>query len=265
MQRDQYSIQFNSKQFLQTFRSTIDSEWNTRFRLKQRHNFFQKYSAKWDSSSAKLLEFGGGPTLLDLISAAPHVAEIVHTTYTPGEREEIEKWMNRSEGAHDWTQALKHVVCELESNKRDDAWREREELIRSRLKITFGDITQEHPVSSNGEKELFSVVSTTFCLESACKTYTEYKRAVKKMARLLKLGGYLVMLVVEEQTFYTVGEQKWPILTLSLAQVKEALDEAGFSLLVAERAQAPLQFVQSPTHSNEKAVLFIAAYKTKST
>ena len=257
---EQYSTDFSTKQFLKEFRSTLDSDWHTRFRLEKRHIFFQKYGTKWDSSSAKMLEFGGGPTLMDHISAAPHVAEIVHTTYAPGEKEEIEKWKMKDADAHDWTFALKHVVNELESKAGDAAWKERERLIRSKLtNITHGDITRQLPIS----EELFSVITTTFCLESACKTYAEYKTAVKKLAKFLKLGGYLVMTVVEEQTFYIAGKKELSVLTLSKDQVEEALKEAGFALLMVERDPAQLEFVQSPTHSNEKAVLFFAAYKIK--
>lgn len=90
IQQIQYSTHFNTKQFLQTWHSTLENNRIAIFRLKQRHKFFQSYSSKWNGTNARMLEFGGGPTILDHISAAPHVAAIVHTVYTGGERNEIQ-------------------------------------------------------------------------------------------------------------------------------------------------------------------------------
>lgn len=264
VQATEYSTEFDSKSFLQTFHSSVEGssvQGLARFRLRQRHNFFLQYSCKWDRNTAKMLEFGGGPVISDLISAAPHVQEIVHAAHTEDERKEIQLWKNEMVGAHDWKHAFKHVVSELESKAGDDAWQERESLLRSRLKVTSCNITHDHPIGPTEEGMLFSIICTSLCLEVTCKTYAEYKMAIKKLAKLLKLGGYLVMLVVEGETFYVVGRRKWSVLTLTLAQVKEALEEAGFVLLMVERDPATMQHIQNPTVSDFKACLFLAAYK----
>ena len=62
----------------------------------------------------RLLDFGGGPVILNYISAAPHVAEIVHAAYKDDERKEIELWKNDAEGAYGWNPHIMHVVSELE-------------------------------------------------------------------------------------------------------------------------------------------------------
>ena len=71
------------------------------FRLRLFNEFFKKYSPKWDRKNARLLDFSGGPVILDYVSAAPHVSEIVHSAYKEDERKEIELWKNKNKDAHD--------------------------------------------------------------------------------------------------------------------------------------------------------------------
>ena len=113
----------------------------------------------------------------------------------------------------------------------------------------------------SSKNHLKLIISTSLCLEAACTTFAEYKEAVKKLVRLLKPGGFLLMFVVERQTFYMVGEKKWFCLYLTLEQVKEALAEAGTAILVAERDPAPMDQIQTPIVSDYKALTFVAAQK----
>ena len=109
----------------------------------------------------------------------------------------------------------------------------------------------------------FSNVYASLCLEAACNSLAEYKLAIKKLGKLLKPGGYMVLFMAERETFYMVGEHKWFCLSLTLAQVKEALEEAGFELLMAERDSAHMQQIEHPIVSDFKACLFVVAYKVE--
>jgi hypothetical protein len=263
---NEYSTNFHCKHYLQRFYSFTEGSslgWMIRFRLKNLHNFFEKYNCKWDKNSAKMLEFGGGPVVMGHISAAPYVSEIVHAAYTADERREIELWKNETDGAHDWKPTFQYVVGKLESKDGDEAWQEREALVRSQFKLVSCDITQEHPIGPTEEPMPFSIICTCLVLEASCKTYTEYKASIKKLGNLLKLGGYLVMLVVENETYYKVGDHKFPVLTLTLREVKEALEEAGLVLLMTEREPVPMQYIQNPVFFDGKAFLFLAAFKEK--
>ena len=62
---------------------------------------------------------------------------------------------------------------------------------------------------------------------------------------------------------YTIGQHKWSALPVTMEQVKEALVEAGFVVLVAEREPASVEAIQNPTIYDSKALLFLAAYKVK--
>ena len=100
-------------------------------------------------------------------------------------------------------------------------------------------------------------------MEAACKTFAEYKDGVRKLVGLLKPGGFLLMFVEERETFYMVGKKRWDVLYLTLEQVKEALVEAGTTILVTARDPAPMEQIQNPTVTDCKAVLFVAAQKVE--
>ena len=226
----------------------------------QTYSFYAKYSCKWNLKTARLLEFGGGPVITSLISAVPYIDQITFAAYAENERKEIKLWKNREEGAHDWSSHFKHVVNEVEHIAGDDAWREREKLLRKRItSIIPCDIFSDSPLLV--KQEPFEIVTTSLCLEAACKTHPEYKEAIKKLVGLLKLGGFLLMFIVERQTFYVIGGKKWFCLYLTLEQVKEALVEAGTVILVAERDPAPMEQIQNPVVSDYKALVFVAAQK----
>ena len=141
-------------------------------------------------------------------------------------------------------------------------WRDRETLLRQRITEIIGcDICQDYALSR--KQDPFNVISTSHTLEVICGTLFEYKAAVKKLVSLLKPGGFLTMFADECQTFYTIGQKKWPCLYITLEQVKEALSDAGMMVVVAEHKEASMEQLQNPTTSDHKAMLFVAAQRVE--
>ena len=97
----------DAREYLTRFSVTngvIDEERGVQpFFLESIHDFYRNYHSNWDPDTARLLEFGGGPSIYPLISAAPYVSEIVFAEYAEEGRREIELWKNDDPTAHDWT------------------------------------------------------------------------------------------------------------------------------------------------------------------
>ena len=259
-----YISDFNCKIYLQLFYSTTvgsdEEDASPQFALNCLHEFFIKYQNEWDKNTATILEFGGGPVISYLISAVVFVKEITFAAYTEEERKEVQLWKDIKDGAHDWSPFFQYVVNKLEQTEKEDAWKEREELLRSRLKsIIPCDITQDRPLGDCEDK--FDIIWTSLCLDAACNTYDQYKLAVKKLVAMLKPKGFLVMLEVEEETFYRVGQVKWKCLFLTLDEIQEALQEAGLMVVELKRDLAPPQQQEQPMVSDYKAFVFLAAKK----
>lgn len=257
--------EFDPKGFLTTFCASPVGNPNTAFAFytERLHSFYTTYSSKWNNKTARLLEFGGGPVITTLISAAPYVNDITFAAHTESERKEIELWKNAKQGAHDWSSHFKYVVNEVEhTTAGDGAWREREELLRKRISsIIACDISWNNPLAV--KQEPFEIVSTSLCLESACTTYTKYKEGIKKLVSLLKPGGFLLMIIVERETFYMDGKKRWLTLYLTLEQVKEALAKAGTSIFVAEREPASMEYIQNPVIADGKGFALVVAQKVE--
>ena len=259
-----YSNEFDPKDYLETYYASAkgnpNEEGQFEFYGEQLHNFYKKYSCKWNIKTARLLEFAGGPVIQNVITAAPYVNQIIFSAYLESERKEIELWKHKKEAAHDWSPHIKRMLTEVEHISENDAWREREELLRKRITdIIPCDIFCDNPLLV--KQEPFDIVLTNLCLEVVCSTFAEYKDGVRKLVGLLKPGGFLLMFLEERETFYMVGKKRWDVLYLTLEQVKEALVEAGTTVIVAERDPAPMDQIQNPIVSDYKAVLFVAAQK----
>ena len=90
-----YSATINSKFPAMTYLTRYGSpktdpgivQW---FFLKEFHSFYEKYVPHDDSMS--LLEFGGGPSLHSLISAAKHIRSITFAEYAETNRNEVLQW-----------------------------------------------------------------------------------------------------------------------------------------------------------------------------
>jgi len=269
MEVNSYADNFKATEYLQQYYASVDrdpeEELFTLFHREQ-VDFYKEYSSKWDIKTARLLEFSGGASIAGLICAAPYVNEITFSAYTAEERKEIELWKSQKEGAYDWSEFFKFAVNKLEKPEQGATtscnWCYRETMLRQRITTIIGcDICQDYPLSI--KQDPFNIISTSHALEAICKTFSEYKAAVKKLVALLKPGGYFTIFGDECETFYMTGQKKWPCLYITLEQMKEALAEAGMMVVVAKRDEASVEQLQNPITSDYKAVLFVAAQKVK--
>jgi len=125
------------------------------------------------SKNLRVLEFGGGPSIFDLIAAAPYAEEIIFAEYNEKNWEEMEKWLQKSPESYDWLPYFKFVVQTLEG-KNSDGVAIRESELRKKIKHVLPcDIGSEDPLkwpsSWSSQSATFDVVSTSLCLE-ACVT-----------------------------------------------------------------------------------------------
>ena len=105
----------NSRQYLEDYYGftqpqTIENDVAVQFILKS----FNEFCGTLSSTGLKVLEFGGGPSILPLISLSQYADEIVFTDYDAGCRKEVELWINQSPEAFDWSLYFNEVVKAIE-------------------------------------------------------------------------------------------------------------------------------------------------------
>ena len=226
---------FNARKYLEErcpgdeFKS-LDPRIHTQWGLRCLHIFYEKFHKNWDNSTASLLEFGSGPYIHTLISAAPYVNKIYHTDYLEECRQEALIWKNKDPKAYDWSPYFQFVVNTLEGKSGMDAVIERQELLRSKFQDSlFLDMKSSGPLLP-AQLKLFDIVYTGFCVESIASSLEEYKAIMKKIFHLLNQNGYLVMLANQGCTWYMVNEEKYPTYPIRIDEIVATLEEVGFTL-----------------------------------
>ena len=225
---EDYHNKFDPKAYLNYYSGTDDHVEYREFSLRCFHEFWSKMAKR----NVRVLDFGGGPAIFDLISAAPYAEEIIFAEYSEENRKEAAAWRDRSPDAHDWSPYFKFVLQRLEGKGSEEALIREAELREKITHILPCDIALEDPVKwpSTWTSQLgsFDVVTTSLCLEAAVKSETEYRDAIAKLKKYLKPGGFLVMFSVIGETFYYVGKEKFYCLFLSENQIQEILCQEGF-------------------------------------
>jgi hypothetical protein len=176
-----------------------------------------------------MLELGGGPTLYQLISAAPHTDEIHFADYVAANLHEIEAWRDDAAQAHDWSPFVRRAL-ELEGQKSDDAAvAQREAIMRSKLtKFLFTDALAEHPIGPDHEP--YDKVAVNFVLEGITDSYDEWHSQLLRLASLVRVGGHFIYAAVVNSTYWYIGDTQYPNLLISESHLHEALPTGDFQI-----------------------------------
>ena len=232
------------------------------FYLESIHKFYAEHHSKWDPTTARLLEYGGGPVIYPLISAAPYIAEITFSDYAQDSLEAVTLWRDNNPKAHNWKPYIAYVMEKLEGQLHQELKvAEREAMLRNKMKYIFrGDITADFILDSTLPVELYDIISCNFCSECVAKTKEEYSLFIGKLANLLKPGGFLISLVsLEESFWYSANKQAVSHLYLTKDDVNGSYEDNGLS--VRQTAYFDVPIASQNILNDCKALYFIAAQK----
>lgn len=192
-----------------------------------------------------LIDIGSGPTIYQLLSACESFTEIVVSDYTDQNLWELQKWLKKDPGAFDWSPVVTYV-CDLEGNRTKGP--EKEEKLRRAIKqVLKCDVTQSQPLGGVSLPPADCLLST-LCLDAACPDLPAYRTALRNLGSLLKPGGFLVMVDALKSSYYMIGEQKFSSLPLGWEAVRDAVEEAGYTI---EQFEVISQNYSSTTSNNE--------------
>lgn len=141
------------------------------FRLKSFHRFWSDVTqgSPRDSKGVRCLEFGGGPSIANLVSACPKVDRIVFAEYTAANREAVTSWIAGSPKAHKWSTLIKYIVRDIEGEEVDEKIiSDREEQVKQNIKSVVACDVAKNPIVDFELVDVgnpFDVVSTSGCLE----------------------------------------------------------------------------------------------------
>ncbi len=213
--------------YLPRYYSEIDGHHE--FYLTCLHRFFKSYQPP--AGGAKLLEFGGGAVVSNLISAAPKCKEIVFGEFEEDNRDGVNLWLNKNPLAFNWQLFFSYVVGTLEGGTQENI-QERKELLRKTVKAVVPfDIFQADPVEDKGP---YDIVTSSLCLEYIGLTKEQYMESVAKVAHLLKPGGVTVMQAHEGVHSWVHAGRTMDQNSISRELLREALESTGLSQIKME-------------------------------
>ena len=132
--------------------------------------------------SLNILDYGTGPVIMTVISAAAKASELVLSDFSLRNLSALRAWLADEPGAFNWTPFFQHVVCDLEGKSVQEA-AAREALVRNEVKsVVSANIYSSH-IIEEGFEGPYDVVSSSCCLESCCKTRETFKRNRPPQAR----------------------------------------------------------------------------------
>ena len=213
---------FDPRGYLREYYMTIDHENDQLLR------FFSECYRDINPRST-LLEFGSGPTLYSLITAAAKVDTIHVSDRLDRNLHEIESWIRGDEEAFNWEPFIQRAL-ELEGKSsvtREDL-RRRAGLLRSKLTtFCFCDAFSCPPLRGNHFDE-YDIVQVNFVPESITSSLVEWEMAVHNIISLLKPHGTLILTALKNAVYYQLQEKKFPAVSIDETVVTRLLRKFGF-------------------------------------
>lgn len=198
MENDEYT-RFSTNDYLQEYYSTVDKE----------NDFIMNFlhQAHMDSKGKCLLEFGGGPTIYQLISATAFgVKEIVFAEYLSSNRQAVRDWKECDGEAFDWSPFFHWVTEHSLMNKTDPT--QLATLVREKIKAIINcDVWAPHPIDPAWGK--FDLVSVNFVVESITDKAEKMAQSLGKISDLVAPNGKLILTALRHASYYTVGRQRF--------------------------------------------------------
>ena len=176
-----------------------------------------------------LLDFGGGPTIYPLISAADKVREIHFADYLEANLAEVRRWLLGDAEAFDWHPFIRTALeMETSTAATEEQVERRAEQIRERVtRLIRCDASRTPPIP--WLHRLYDVVLTNFCAESATSDRSEWREYMANIASVLKPGGWLVISALKGATCYAVGPHSFPAVDIQEDDLLTLLADTGFS------------------------------------
>ncbi|CAL1295645.1 unnamed protein product [Larinioides sclopetarius] len=181
----------------------------------------------------KLLEIGSGATVHNIASASAYFPIIVQSDFVEDNVENLKRW-HKGQSPLDWS-AFLDIVAGLEDFKSDtqEVRAKLESRIRRSVKaVVHCDILkdgvlklEEVPADASPPYDL---IISVLCLEVPCASLESFVNVLKRLKKLLRKGGGLILTSFNGCNEWEVGKKKFPHLKISLKEIVAALEKAGF-------------------------------------
>ena len=213
---------FDPRAYLEEYYTTIDFENDQLLR-------FFSTCYQHITPQATLLEFGSGPTLYSLITAAAKVDRIYACDMLPANLEQIRLWQNGSEQAFDWEPFIRRALqIEGKTTVTYEEVQCRTELLRHKLTLLgYCDAFRNPPLLTD-YNEGYDIVQVNFVPESITSSLNQWELALQNILTLLKPQGTFLITALKHAKYYQVYHHNYPAVSVDETMLVETLMRWGF-------------------------------------
>lgn len=226
--------QFHARAYLLEYYSHLGAENRALMRFLQRSyaTIFTQLGA------ARLLEFGGGPTIYQLISAARYPVKIDFSDYLSENLAEVRSWLDNAPGQFDWDAFVRYALASERQPSGQRAVERRKRQLRERVgQLLYCDAKSPTPLGAV-QHAPYDIVGINFVLESITQVRDEWYSLLDHVVPLVRPHGYMLMCAILGATHYRVGQLYFPAVPISQAEIREQLARLGFSVVCAQTVAA---------------------------
>ena len=243
---------FRSKEYLSEYYHSVRSENDELLR------FFATASSLIPEDST-FLEYGGGPTIYQLVSFSPRLKSIYFTDHIRQNLLAVQDWIQTKEHSHDWTSfvavALQHEGI---ANPSREQIREREDNIKSQMS-GFGHVDAFNPHLDEVPSQQYDVVSANFVVESIATDAISWKKGLDSLLSYLKPNGLLSLTSIRGASYWKVGHIKFPAFSVNASSITEELRARGFSIELIHEIDAEVTDQGHPKFEGYDGMVFLMA------
>ncbi len=246
---------FEPKHYLKAYYSKVGSENLSLL------EFFSKIYQDIPKGSI-LLEFGGGPTIYPLITAASKVKAIHFADYLDTNLDEIRLWKNNSEEAFNWRKYFKKALF-LEGNKRVTKKQiiAREKLVRKKItRFLHCDAFKKDPIDKK-YRNFYDIINTNFVTESITDNKYIWESLIANVCSMLTKDGILIMTAIKDAKYYHVGKKTFPATRIIEEDIIQVLTKLGFeeTSFSSYSIPAEVEDEQLVGYTGYKGIIFLKA------
>lgn len=202
------------------------------------HQFFVSHADQLlKASPISVIDYGCGPVIANVISAAEYASEIVLAEHTDSSRDCIQQWVDNNPSSFDWSHYFSYIVQQLEGKSQEEIAK-REVTLRRLIKaIVPCDLTKD-PLISPQYSGPYDILINIVVIDNSAINTQEFEKQMNSLSTLIKPGGYLLFLtpvMVESETdkdccydHYTINGQDFNMIIVSKAYLKSLLVKIGF-------------------------------------
>ncbi|MCB0211629.1 MAG: hypothetical protein KDJ52_19990 [Anaerolineae bacterium] len=174
------------------------------------------------------LELGGGPTLFAVATLAPYSREIHFCDLLPANLNAVRLWLEDAPDAFDWGPYIAMTLEEEGLPATDEAVAHRaEEMRRKVTQLLTCNALDPAPLGST--KQQYDLVVAQTSLDAMSADIDEWKQVMRNVSEtLVAPQGRLLVSLVSGTEGYSVGDKTFPVLPLTVDDVRQGYIEAGF-------------------------------------